>query len=475
MKVTVQVVTRSDDGQESIREVACVERADLTPETLGLSLAEGKTILQAIQEVVVEWQMQAYLGQQRHCPQCGHLRHSKGAHHTVFRTVFGSLPVESPRLTHCACQAHDPHSFSPLAALLPEHTTPELLYLETKWAALTSYGMSVKLLQDVLPFDEPLQAVTIRNHVFTLAERLEDALGEEHMSFIEGCPRDWGALPIPDGPLTVGIDGGYVKAQGSEQGWFEVIAGKSMLAFSRDEEQSTPSAKCFAFVQTYDQKPKRRLFELLQSQGLQMNQQIEFLSDGGETVRDLQLYLSPEAEHLLDWFHLTMRLTTMTQSAKGLPDKIGDETPLPLRDEVVRQLERSKWFLWHGNVFQALQVLTTIHLDLELASWQRDDGKIGKLCKVVQEFHTFIDRNQAFIPNYGERYRNGERSSTGFVESTVNQVVSKRMVKKQQMGWSHRGAHLLQQIRTRVLNGDWEAVFRRWYPGFRAQTQPVFA
>ena len=82
---------------------------------------------------------------------------------------------------------------------------------------------------------------------------------------------------------------------------------------------SAPSSKCFAFVQTYDEKPKRRLFELLQSQGLQMNQQIEFLSDGGDTVRDLQLYLSPEAEHLLDWFHITMRLTTLTQTAKGLP------------------------------------------------------------------------------------------------------------------------------------------------------------
>jgi len=52
------------------------------------------------------------------------------------------------------------------------------------------------------------------------------------------------------------------------------------------------------------------------------------------------------------------------------------------------------------------------------------------------------------------------------VESTVNQVVSKRMVKKQQMRWSQRGAHLLLQIRTRVLNGDWEDVFHRWYPGF---------
>ncbi len=304
MKVTVQIVTQTDDGQDMTKEVACVERAELTPATFGVSLAEGKHILEAIQEVVVEWQMHAYLQQQRHCPHCGKVRHSKGTHHIVFRTVFGALPVESPRLMHCACQPHDTSSFSPLAALLPEHTTPELLYLETKWAALTSYGTSVKLLQDVLPLDEPLQTVTIRNHVFTLAERLEDALGDEHSSFIEGCPRDWGELPIPDGPLTVGIDGGYVKAQGSAQGWFEVIAGKSILAFERNDELSVPSSKCFAFVQTYDEKPKRRLFDLLQSQGLQMNQQIEFLSDGGDTVRDLQLYLSPEAEHLLDWLHL---------------------------------------------------------------------------------------------------------------------------------------------------------------------------
>lgn len=116
-----------------------------------------------------------------------------------------------------------------------------------------------------------------------------------------------------------GIDGGYIKAQGAEQGWFEVIAGKSILALRRGEEQPNPSIKCFAFVQTYDEKPKRRLCELPQSQGLQMNQQIEFLSDGGDTVRDVQLYLSPEADHLLDWFHIAMRFTTMTQSAKGLP------------------------------------------------------------------------------------------------------------------------------------------------------------
>jgi len=74
---------------------------------------------------------------------------------------------------------------------------------------------------------------------------------------------------------------------------------------------------------------------------------------------------------------------------------------------------------------------------------------------------------QPLIVNYGERYRNGERISTGFVESTINQVVSKRMVKKQQMQWTPEGAHLLLQVRTQVLNDDWEATFRTWYPGFR--------
>ena len=34
------------------------------------------------------------------------------------------------------------------------------------------------------------------------------------------------------------------------------------------------------------------------------------------------------------------------------------------------------------------------------------------------------------------------------------------------MRWSQRGAHLLLQIRTRVLNDDLAGVFHRWYPAF---------
>jgi hypothetical protein len=69
------------------------------------------------------------------------------------------------------------------------------------------------------------------------------------------------------------------------------------------------------------------------------------------------------------------------------------------------------------------------------------------------------------IPDYRERWRCGKAIATGFVESTVNQVVSERFVKKQQMKWSPRGAHLLLQIRTHVVNNELRQTFQHWYPG----------
>jgi hypothetical protein len=71
-------------------------------------------------------------------------------------------------------------------------------------------------------------------------------------------------------------------------------------------------------VHTLDTKAKRRLFGVLTSQGMQLNQQITFLSDGSDTVRALQFYMSPEAEHILDWFHVSMKLTGLDQYAKGV-------------------------------------------------------------------------------------------------------------------------------------------------------------
>ena len=457
MKIKIQITVESDDGQLNVaQDVAHLDRGTLRPETLGLTLAEARSILAGIEQTVVEQQAAEFVAQQRTCSHCGHERPCKGRHQIVFRTPFGKLRLESPRLYHCQCESDERTSFSPLAELLQERSSPELVYLETKFAALVSYGLTIELLKEVLPISQELSTTAIRQQVRRTAQRLEDDLGEEQDMFIGGCQRDWDQLPDQAAPLIVGIDGGYVHAKDQRsraEGWFEVIVGKSM---SQDGE----SSKCFGFVNRYDTKPKRRLFEMLKSQGMQMNQAVTFLSDGGDTVRDLQMYLNPQAEHLLDWFHISMRLTVMSQLAKSIE---ADDQP-NLSAEIEKDLKRLKWNLWHGNVHKALQIVKDLEYDLDL---EENSQEQRKLLKAVREFGIYITANRTFIPNYGDRYRHGETISTAFVESAINQVVSKRMVKKQQMRWTDRGAHLLLQVRTRVLNEEWRSTLSHWYPAMQ--------
>ena len=67
-------------------------------------------------------------------------------------------------------------------------------------------------------------------------------------------------------------------------------------------------------------------------------------------------------------------------------------------------------------------------------------------------------------PNDAERNRYGEAISTAFVESTVNPVMSKQMVKKQLIHWRRWGAPNVLHIRTHVLDGHFREAFARRYP-----------
>jgi hypothetical protein len=93
-----------------------------------------------------------------------------------------------------------------------------------------------------------------------------------------------------------------------------------------------------------------------------------------------------------------------------------------------------------------------------------------KVAEGLSEFETYICNNCEFIPNFGERRRQGKTISTAFVESTINQVVSRRFVRKQQMQWTLRGAHLLLQTRTKVLNEDLDDLFRPLVSEIQAAT-----
>ncbi|MGV8949276.1 MAG: ISKra4 family transposase [Candidatus Paracaedibacter sp.] len=448
MKIRIQLIIETEN-QNVFEDIACLQREELSAETLGLTLRESKTINSEIQKKMVDHQIMDFVFHHRFCPCCGSTRSIQGYHSLTYRTLFGKMRLRSPRLLTCKCHPQSQFSFSPLSSILGEHISPELSYLEAKWASLMSYGMTVKLLEEVLPLET--HASSIFNNIQKVSTRLEAGLKEEKPVFIEGCQRDWNQLPRPDIPITVSLDGGYVHAREGDNrkaGWFEVIVGKSI------QEGNEP--KRFGYVTNYEKKPKRKLYEMLHNQGLQLNQDITFITDGGDTVRDLPLFLSPRSEHILDWFHVTMRITVIKQISKGTiieKDYPGFE----------KELDRIKWFLWHGNTFKALEGLDSLDFDFNL-SVERKESKKYKLGETICEFYEYIKVNIPFIPNYSERYNHGEEVSSAVAESTVNEVISRRMAKKQQMRWTQKGAHSLLQVRIQTLNNELGDSFKSWYP-----------
>lgn len=162
LRFTLTLTTHDDavEGGAGVgREVATLERGALAPETVGLTLAEAKAILTALQAAIVADQVGAHEAGTRRCEACGAERKLKDRRPLVCRTAFGTARLRPARWRRCAC-GHDPAAgdrtaFCPLAALLPERITPELLYLETRWGSLVSYGLAAKMLGDVLPLADP--------------------------------------------------------------------------------------------------------------------------------------------------------------------------------------------------------------------------------------------------------------------------------------------------------------------------------
>ena len=181
MRIQIQLRIVADDNSViSEGEILHLDKGDDRLEVIGLSFDDAKAVLAGIQGGVVTAQAASFLARHRSCDLCGSLLLSKGPGRSRFRTDFGTIALNSTRFHHCSCQPGTAKTFSPLNLLLTERTAPELLYLETRWASLVSYGMTADLLKDVLPIGGTADASTIRRHLHKVAARHEaDLSGEQ--------------------------------------------------------------------------------------------------------------------------------------------------------------------------------------------------------------------------------------------------------------------------------------------------------
>ncbi|MFL5279682.1 MAG: hypothetical protein ACJ8AW_01450 [Rhodopila sp.] len=157
------------------------------------------------------------------------------------------------------------------------------------------------------------------------------------------------------------------------------------------------------------------------------------------------------------------QITAALQAARGLGAGLADTL---LADAAVRGLERAKWRLWHGRWPGCRRKLAA------LCRWAkrqhvRDVAGIGRLERHVSELRGYLERNQGALMHYAAQRQRGEPISTAFVESAVNEIVAKRMNKKQQMRWNRMTVQPFLEVRTAVLNDTLEDAFCRRYSGFR--------
>ena len=261
-------------------------------------------------------------------------------------------------------------------------------------------------------------------------------------------------LTQPAKPVVVGLDGGYVRSRHrQDERRFEVIAGK---IFDAEGNQSR-----FAFARNSPTIASDAFKQALAVAGVTADTPATVLSDGDAGLWRLQREALPNATVVLDWWHVAVRFEHALQAARGLGG-----TDEHLSCEAVRGLERAKWRLWHGRSPGCRRKLAAL-CRWARRSYVQDVAGIGRLEHHVKELLGYLEGNDGALVHYAARRRHGEPISTAFVESSVNEIIAKRMNKKQQMRWNRATVQPFLDVRTAVLNDTLEDAFRHRYPGFR--------
>jgi hypothetical protein len=444
----VKLVAELRPGVMTETEVARIERDEQAGlADLGLRLAETKQLTAALQAQIVPAQVAVAGECRRCCSSCGHKLASKGHYPVTFRSLFGDVPVRVRRLLVCPCQGPVEVKSFGILDLGHDAVAPELAYVTARYAALVPFGKVAVLLSELLPTSGAQNAGTVRNRT----RRVGGKVVRQHATEMATQT----ATP-PGGAVVVGLDGGYVRSRHrQEERHFEVIAGKVIDAAGTQHR--------FAFARSGQPASTEAFAQALAAAGVRADTPATVLCDGDAGLWRLQRETLPAATIVLDWWHVAIRFEHALQTARGL----GAGAAADLADEAVGHLERSKWRLWHGRWTGCRRKLAGLYRWTKRKPLREVAG-IDRLQRHICELLGYLERNQDMLVHCAARRRRGEPISTAFVESAVNEIVAKRMNKKQQMRWDRTTVQPFLDVRAAVLNETLEDAFRHRYPGFRS-------
>ena len=120
MKWRVMVELIGCDGSVCTHEIGSggCNTAECSAATVGLTLADGKRILAALQHDLVRAQAEEYCRQRRVCSPCRSQRPLKDARARRLSSLFGTVEVRAPRFLPCRCAVTRRHTLNPVAELM---------------------------------------------------------------------------------------------------------------------------------------------------------------------------------------------------------------------------------------------------------------------------------------------------------------------------------------------------------------------
>jgi hypothetical protein len=452
MQWTVRLEARTSRGEVETTELVTISRPAVadTFVDVGLALSEAKALLAKLQESMVCSQVAEHATCRRICPECEVLRPLKDRRRRRLQTLFGTVEVEAPRFRVCRCRPAASMAgvtFSPVCELLSARCTPELERVQAELGARTSFREAARILAALLPASATNHA-SVRHRTHALALRIEatDRQAAAEAATVQGGPGK--AARVDASRPIVMLDGAHVRAvPGHQTRTFEVVCGKV--------EREGCLSRRFALVRRVAERPHALLRAALLDQGWREGEPVTAISDGDPALPALvHSAAKVPVEHILDWFHLSMRVRHVEQALLGLYAL--DPTHRAPLDRARVDVERLRHLLWNGHHDEASEALGRIANRIEtaaLANGTTIEGKARRLITLCRELHTYIGNNEGALIDYGRRYRAGKPVSSSRAEGTVNHLVNARMNKRRQMRWSPQGAHRVLQVRAAMLDG----------------------
>jgi hypothetical protein len=432
--IEARVELAESDMQPEPRRLAVLDRMDDDLEQLGLTLEEGRELLAAAQSALVSSQAEQWLATEDYCRRCCTPLYHKDSRWVVFRTVFGKVRLQSPRFWSCTCdrsRGTRRHTFSPLSEGLSRRVTPELEYLQLKWAAHMPYAAATALLKEVLPLQECVSATGAKTRIRVAGAEL-DAQIEREIAEMPKADVISNAIESPE-VTAVSVDSAWLKHCAPPK---QKFMGRQVNIVAGRATRADGTSQVVAYVGKRVASPAARLDHFLMHQGVKTDERVTVISDGaGEFTKAVDGSQLARGR-VLDWFHIAMRFRAAEQSILGAKRQVG---PGGDWERVELEIKSAKWLVWHNKGRKAVRRLQTINELLEKCS----DRAISTLQWNVRKLYSYLRSNARFLVNYGARYRKGLPISSAIAESAVNQVVSARMAKGQQMRWCDEGAHHL--------------------------------